>query len=127
VAQVISRGVLRAADGGIGLGHIALVMKPVVACFAKTHRCSTSFRRAGPVISSATARTRVQRARIKARLVPESSALINQLVTASWPRSIRKSLVLTQRDRALPPSKHAASFVTWAVSTSSSPSTLATK
>jgi thioesterase domain-containing protein len=53
-------------------------------------------------LNCATAR---QRAQIKAELVPESSALITQAMVAEVPRAVRKSWVLTRRDRALPPVK----------------------
>ena len=46
-----------------------------------------------------------QRAKINAGLVPESAALATGVVTAGWPESVRKSWVLTSRDRALPPRK----------------------
>jgi pimeloyl-ACP methyl ester carboxylesterase len=53
----------------------------------------------------ANAATPEQRAKIKANVVPESAALITQASAAEWPAGIRKSWVLTRRDRALPPGR----------------------
>lgn len=49
-----------------------------------------------------------QRAKIKAHLVPESSALVTEAVIAPYPDAVRKSWVLTARDRALPVAKQRA-------------------
>jgi alpha-beta hydrolase superfamily lysophospholipase len=52
--------------------------------------------------------TAEHRAKIQAEIVPESSALVTEVVLAEFPDSVKKSWVLTLRDRALPRKKQRA-------------------
>lgn len=52
--------------------------------------------------------TTAQRACIVDNIVPESSSLLTEPVRAGFPESVRKSWVLTMRDRALPARKQRA-------------------
>ncbi|OBH31542.1 alpha/beta hydrolase [Mycobacterium sp. E342] len=53
----------------------------------------------------ANAATREQRAAVMVNIVPESAALVTQPSVVALPESVRRSWVLTRRDRALPPAK----------------------
>jgi pimeloyl-ACP methyl ester carboxylesterase len=105
VAQVIFVACCVPPTGASVLDTLPPVMKPVVGRFARNSPVLYKFPPGWTRHFFGNRATRAQRARIKAGLVPESSALITEVVTASWPRSIRKSWVLTQRDRALPAGK----------------------
>ena len=105
VAQVIFVACCVPPTGASVLDTLPSVMKPVVGRFARNSPVLYRFPPGWTRHFFGNSATRAQRARITAGLVPESSALITEVVAASWPRSTRKSWVLTRRDRALPASK----------------------